>query len=282
MAAAYVTPYAAELIANAVRVRSARPLAIGGIFLRLVDLWTMFLRLVQAALVAPGKGILAADESGGTIGKRFAGIRECCCVVAPPSAWPCTPALLLFTEVENNEENRRLYRQLLFTTEGLGQWISGAILFHETLFHKTDAGVPFTTVLKNHGILAGIKVDAGTADIAGTDGETVTTGLDGLAKRCAEYYAAGARFAKWRGVIKISDKGAPSELAIQQNVNALAQVRREGGGGGLGPSQLSANGPSMGRPVFLHPLSLAAALAPCAAAVRCHLPDERPRARCGA
>jgi fructose-bisphosphate aldolase class I len=99
--------------------------------------------------------------------------------------------------VENTEENRRAYRELLFTTAGLGQYISGAICFEETLTHATADGVPFTEVLKKAGILTGIKVDKGTTEIAGTDGETVTDGIDDLGKRCAKYYAAGARFAKW-------------------------------------------------------------------------------------
>lgn len=169
-APASVSSFAAELIANA------------------------------AALAAPGKGILAADESVGTIGKRFDSIG-----------------------VENNEENRRFYRQMLFTAPGLGSYISGAICFEETLFHKTDDGTPFTEVLRKQGILPGIKVDKGVVEIPGTDGETNTTGMDELGKRCARYYAAGARFAKWRAVIYIKESGAPSDLAISQNVNGLAQ-----------------------------------------------------------
>lgn len=151
------------------------------------------------AIAAPGKGILAADESTGTIGKRFAPI-----------------------SVENNEENRRLYRELLFTTEGLGQYISGAITFEETLFHKTTDGRPFVDVLKAQGIIPGIKVDKGVVPIPGTDGETVTQGITDLGKRCAKYYEAGARFAKWRGVIKIS-ASAPSELAISETTSRLAR-----------------------------------------------------------
>lgn len=152
------------------------------------------------AIAAAGKGILAADESPGTIAKRFDTIG-----------------------VENTEENRRYYRQLLFTTPGLGAYVSGAIVYEETLFHKTDDGTPFTEVLKKEGIITGIKVDKGVVELAGTDGETVTQGLDDLAKRCQKYYAAGARFAKWRGVIYIKDGGAPSELGIHANVDALAR-----------------------------------------------------------
>lgn len=151
-------------------------------------------------IASPGKGILAADESPGTIAKRFDQIN-----------------------VENTEENRRFYRELLFTTPNLGQYVSGAIVYEETLYHKCDDGTSFTDVLKKQGIVVGIKVDKGVVELAGTDGETVTQGLDDLAKRCQKYYAAGARFAKWRGVISIKDSGAPSELAIQENVRALAR-----------------------------------------------------------
>mmetsp|Transcript_68885 Transcript_68885/g.190692 ORF Transcript_68885/g.190692 Transcript_68885/m.190692 type:complete len:358 (-) Transcript_68885:271-1344(-) len=152
------------------------------------------------AIAAPGKGILAADESVGTIGKRFAPI-----------------------SVENNEENRRFYREMLFSTPGLGEYISGAICFEETLFHKAADGTPFCELLKKQGIVPGIKVDKGVVPLPGTDGETVTQGIDDLGKRCAKYYAAGARFAKWRGVIKISDSGCPSELSINENVYRLAR-----------------------------------------------------------
>ena len=111
------------------------------------------LKKIAAAIVAPGKGILAADESTGSIAKRFVGIG-----------------------VENTEENRRLYRQLLFTTPGLNEHISGVIMFHETFYHKTDAGVPFPKVLIDQGIIPGIKVDTGVVNLAGTDGESTTQG----------------------------------------------------------------------------------------------------------
>jgi len=153
-----------------------------------------------AAISTPGKGILAADESTGTIGKRFAPIG-----------------------VANVEDNRRKYREILFTTKGLGDYISGCILFEETLFHKAEDGTPFVELLKRAGIVPGIKVDKGVVPLGGTDGETVTQGIDDLNKRCAAYYAQGARFAKWRGVIHIKDSGAPSELAIQENVQRLAR-----------------------------------------------------------
>jgi fructose-bisphosphate aldolase class I len=153
------------------------------------------------AIAATGKGILAADESTGTIGKRFAPI-----------------------SVENNEENRRAYRQLLFTTENLGDYISGVILFEETLYQKTDDGVSFPEVLKAKGIIPGIKVDKGLKNIPGTDEETTTAGLDGLGERCAKYYADGARFAKWRCALKIDvATGKPSQLAIEENAKVLAR-----------------------------------------------------------
>lgn len=164
------------------------------------------------AISTPGKGILAADESTGTIGKRFAPIG-----------------------VENIEENRRAYRELLFTTKGLGQYISGAITFEETLYHKAADGTSFVDLMKAEGIIPGIKVDKGVVPIPGTDGETVTQGITDLGKRCAEYYKAGARFAKWRGVLKISDSGAPSELAIRENVERLARYAAISQANGLVP-----------------------------------------------
>ena len=156
------------------------------------------------AIVRPGHGILAADESTGTIGKRFAPIN-----------------------VENTQDNRRKYRQLLFETKGLGEYISGAICFEETLFEKTPDGTPFVDLLKANNIIPGIKVDKGQAPIdshLAAEGETSTQGLDDLHKRCDKYYAAGARFAKWRAVIKINAaNGAPSALAIQEQTNGLAR-----------------------------------------------------------
>jgi len=152
------------------------------------------------AIATPGKGILAADESTNTIGSRFQKIG-----------------------VENNEENRRHYRQLLFTTpESWEHHISGVILFEETLYQKTDDGTPFVDVLKKRGVIPGIKVDKGTQSIPGCNGETATHGLDGLAQRCQDYYKAGARFAKWRAVIAIGD-GKPSEAAIEENAHGLAR-----------------------------------------------------------
>ncbi|MHA7834625.1 MAG: class I fructose-bisphosphate aldolase, partial [Algiphilus sp.] len=133
-------------------------------------------------MVAPGRGILAADESTGTIKKRFDSI-----------------------QVESTEENRRAYRDLLFTTPGAEEYISGVILFEETLYQKTSDGTPFAKLLTDRGIVPGIKVDKGAKALAGAPGETVTEGLDGLRERLADYFQAGARFAKWRAVITIGD-----------------------------------------------------------------------------
>lgn len=144
-------------------------------------------------ICTPGKGILAADESTGTIGKRFDQIG-----------------------VDNNHANRQAYRELLFTTPGLSEYISGVIMFDETVRDTTKAGARFTQVLRDRGIHCGIKVDTGLVPIAGTNDETLTQGLDGLGKRCAEYYKLGCRFAKWRAVLKIG-KGLPSKAAIEEN-----------------------------------------------------------------
>jgi len=159
------------------------------------------LRKNAALLSAPGKGLLAADESTGTIGKRFEKIN-----------------------VENVEENRRAYRELLFTTPGDWQnYISGVILYEETLFQKTKEGTPFVDVLNAKGVIPGIKVDKGTVVICGTKDETATQGLDGLGERCQKYYKQGARFAKWRAVLKIEDVVCPSECAIIENAHGLAR-----------------------------------------------------------
>jgi len=150
-------------------------------------------------IASPGKGILAADESTGTIGKRFEKIK-----------------------VENNEDNRRAYRELLFTSKGWGQYCSGAILYEETLYQNASDGTPFVDILKREGVIPGIKVDKGLVNIFGTNEETSTWGLDGLAERCQKYYARGARFAKWRAALKIGPN-EPSELAIQENAHGLAR-----------------------------------------------------------
>jgi fructose-bisphosphate aldolase, class I len=154
---------------------------------------------IAKALVAEGKGILAADESSGTIKKRFDSIG-----------------------VESTEENRRSYRDLLFTTEGAEEFISGVILYDETIRQSSADGTPFPQLLKSRGIIPGIKVDMGAKPLAGSPDETVTEGLDGLRERLAEYHELGARFTKWRAVISIGD-GLPSEYAVWTNAHALAR-----------------------------------------------------------
>ncbi|HEY8494075.1 MAG TPA: class I fructose-bisphosphate aldolase [Myxococcota bacterium] len=150
------------------------------------------------ALVAPGKGILAADESSGTIKKRFDSI-----------------------QVESTEENRRSYREMLFTTPGCEKYISGVILYDETIRQKASDGTPLAQVLEKRGIIPGIKVDKGTKKLPFTD-EKITEGLDGLRERLVEYRGMGARFAKWRAVIEIGD-GKPSDLCLATNAHALAR-----------------------------------------------------------
>ncbi|HWQ94394.1 MAG TPA: class I fructose-bisphosphate aldolase, partial [Gammaproteobacteria bacterium] len=152
-----------------------------------------------AELIAPGKGILAADESSGTIEKRFKSIN-----------------------VASTEENRRNYREMLFTTPGLGEFISGVILYEETLQQKTKGGTPLPQVLIHQGIVPGIKVDKGTAPLANFPDDTVTQGLDGLASRLAEYKQLGARFAKWRAVLRIGER-TPSQCCIIGSAYALGR-----------------------------------------------------------
>jgi fructose-bisphosphate aldolase class I len=151
------------------------------------------------AIVADGKGILAADESDGTIKKRFDSIGT-----------------------ESTEENRRAYRDLLFTTEGVEEYISGVILFDETIRQSTTDGTPFPKLLESKGVIPGIKVDKGAKPLALAEGETVTEGLDGLRGRLEEYRELGARFTKWRGVISIG-KSIPSEYCLWTNAHALAR-----------------------------------------------------------
>ncbi len=151
------------------------------------------------ALAVKGKGILAADESTGTIEKRLKSI-----------------------EVPATEANRRDYREMLFRTQGLGDAISGVILFDETLRQSAADGTPLVELLRGQGIIPGIKVDKGAKALAGAPGETVTEGLDGLRERGAEYYRLGARFAKWRAVIAIGD-AVPSEACLDANAQALAR-----------------------------------------------------------
>src|SRR5438552_12248362 len=152
-----------------------------------------------AALVAEGKGILAADESDGTIKKRFDSIG-----------------------IESTEEIRRAYRDMLFTTEGAEEFISGVILFDETIRQSSADGTPFPELLASKGIIPGIKVDQGAKPLALTEGETITEGLDGLRERLEEYRRLGARFAKWRATYSIAaDK--PSEYCVWTNAHALAR-----------------------------------------------------------
>src|SRR5919201_3811811 len=157
------------------------------------------LQSTAKALVAEGKGILAADESDGTIKKRFDSIG-----------------------VESTEDNRRAYRELLFTTEGVEEFISGVILFDETIRQKSSDGTPFPELLASKGIIPGIKVDKGAKALALTDGETITEGLDGLRARLEEYRELGARFAKWRATYSIAED-KPSEYCVWTNPHALAR-----------------------------------------------------------
>jgi fructose-bisphosphate aldolase class I len=151
------------------------------------------------AIVAEGRGILAADESSGTIKKRFDSIG-----------------------VESTEEARRAYRDLLFTTDGVEEYISGVILYDETIRQSSADGTPFPKLLQSKGIIPGIKVDTGAKPLALAEGETITEGLDGLRARLEEYRDLGARFTKWRGVISIGS-GIPSEYCIWTNAHALAR-----------------------------------------------------------
>lgn len=158
------------------------------------------LRQTALAIVSPRKGILAADESIGTLGKRFESIG-----------------------LANTEENRRLYRELLFTADpSLSNNISGVILFDETFRHSTSDGKPFVKLLQEQGIIPGIKVDTGIVPLGGTFEEGTTQGLDNLAERCAEYKKGGCGFAKWRCALRISDQ-TPSQQALIENANVLAR-----------------------------------------------------------
>ena len=154
---------------------------------------------IARAMVAPGKGIIAIDESSGTCKKRFDGVG-----------------------IECSEENRRAYRELLLTAPNANQYLSGAILYDETIRQSTKAGVPFAKYMLDNGMIPGIKVDKGTVPLAGFPGELVTEGLDGLRDRLKEYYKLGARFAKWRAVITIGDE-TPSGTCIEANCHALAR-----------------------------------------------------------
>ncbi len=157
------------------------------------------LESVAQSLAPKGKGILAADESSGTIKRRFDSIK-----------------------LESTEENRRSYREMMFTTPGIEEFISGVILFDETIRQKAKDGTPLPEVLLRKGIVPGIKVDKGAMDLAAFTGEKITEGLDGLRARLIEYRALGARFAKWRAVITIGE-GIPSRTCIESNAHALAR-----------------------------------------------------------
>jgi len=171
------------------------------------------LRKNAIAIAQRGKGILAVDESTKTVGKRLASIN-----------------------VENTEDNRKAYRGMLFTTPDLGNYISGAILFEETLFQNHPDGEPMVKKLEKLGIIPGIKVDKGLRPLAGAhDVETFCSGLDGLVERSADYYEQGARFAKWRAVLQITDDGCPSKLSIQENAWGLARYARSVQESGLVP-----------------------------------------------
>jgi fructose-bisphosphate aldolase class I len=174
-------------------------------------MYSQELAATAKAMVAPGKGILAADESYNTANKRFEKLG-----------------------IPTTEEMRRAYREMLFTTPGIGEFFSGVILFDETIRQLTKDGMAFTKVLSNAGIIPGIKLDAGAKPLAKAPGETVTEGLDGLRNRIAEYYKLGARFAKWRAVITIGD-GIPSNSCIKTNAHSLARYATLCQEGGLTP-----------------------------------------------
>ena len=154
---------------------------------------------IAQRMVASGKGILAADESHPTLGRRFSALG-----------------------IENTEESRRVYRQMMFTTPGVAEFISGVILFDETIRQQADDGTPLGELLAKRGMIPGIKVDKGTKALAGAAGELITEGLDGLRERLAEYRGLGARFAKWRAVITIGS-GIPTPYCIDTNAHALAR-----------------------------------------------------------
>ncbi len=160
---------------------------------------TQELAAIAQALISRSKGILAADESNSTLKKRFDTIK-----------------------VESTEENRRAYRELLFTATGVDEYVSGVILYDETLRQKTREGIPFPVYLAKRNMVPGIKVDMGTKSLPEFPGDTITEGLDGLRERLAEYYRLGARFAKWRAVLNIAE-GGPSAYAVDANAAALAR-----------------------------------------------------------
>ena len=169
------------------------------------------LNAIARSIVAEHKGVLAADESTGTIKKRFDSIG-----------------------VESTEESRRAYRNLLFTTAGFEDYVGGVILYDETIRQSSDDGTPFAQVLDAKGVVPGIKVDTGAQDLAGHPGEKVTEGLDGLRARFAEYHELGARFSKWRAVITIGD-GIPTDACLHVNAHALARYAALSQEAGIAP-----------------------------------------------
>ena len=168
------------------------------------------LKATAQKIASAGRGILAMDESNATCGKRLDSIG-----------------------VENTEENRRRYRELLVTTKGLGEFISGAILFEETLYQSASDGTKFVDCLNNENIVPGIKVDKGLVPLPNSNGESWCQGLDGLAMRTAEYYSAGARFCKWRAVVSIP--AGPSEMAVKECAHGLARYAAIAQDNGLVP-----------------------------------------------
>jgi fructose-bisphosphate aldolase class I len=164
-----------------------------------MSIYTAELQATAQAMVAPGKGLLAMDESNATCHRRFEKLG-----------------------IPTTEERRRTYRELILTTPNLSDFISGAILFDETIRQSSQAGVPFTKIMQDAGMIVGIKVDTGAKDLAGCPKEKVTEGLDGLRDRLVEYYQLGARFSKWRAVITIGDN-IPSLTCIEANAHALAR-----------------------------------------------------------
>lgn len=178
---------------------STSAFSVGGTFLTSAE--KAALEATAAAVATPGKGITACDEGPATIGGRFEAVG-----------------------VENSEETRRVYRQMLFEAPGCENYLSAAILDPETLYQKNDEGRPFPQVLTERGIVPGIKPHLKVYTLPGTGGDTVMQGLDSLAARCAEYYEAGARFAKWRSPLVIDmAKGCPTDLAIRANMHDLAR-----------------------------------------------------------
>ena len=167
---------------------------------------------IAAALLAPGKGILAADESDSTAGKRLDMVR-----------------------LDNTPENRQTFRELLFTAEGLEDYISGVIMYDSSIKNSTKDGMPFADVLTAKGIVPGIKVDLGVKDFHGFKGEVVSQGLDDLDKRFEEYYDLGARFAKWRAVITIDEDELPTDTALRYNAIQLARYAQLAQAAGIVP-----------------------------------------------